>query len=211
MITLNGLPAHIVLVHAIVVLLPLSALLLVATAVWPAARRKLAGINAVLATLTLLLVPVTTNAGEWLQARVDETSLVGNHADLGATALYVALPVAALAVLVWWRAKEQAAHQALSATAPARTEPHVLPSGGTTTLVAAPAPAPTVPIRRMHLAPASSAVTALVAVAAVLASGAAVYDVYLIGESGARAAWQDSFTQTPHDPEPGVAATDTGG
>jgi hypothetical protein len=35
--TVNGLPAHILLVHAIVVLLPLAALLLVLTAVWPAA------------------------------------------------------------------------------------------------------------------------------------------------------------------------------
>ncbi|WP_233625292.1 hypothetical protein [Actinoplanes sp. ATCC 53533] len=46
--TVNGLPAHILLVHAIVVLLPLAALLLVLTAVWPAARRRLAGPNAIL-------------------------------------------------------------------------------------------------------------------------------------------------------------------
>ena len=40
--TVNGLPAHVLLVHAIVVLLPLSALLLALTALWPAARRRLA-------------------------------------------------------------------------------------------------------------------------------------------------------------------------
>ena len=46
--TVNGLPAHVLLVHAIVVLLPLAALLLVLTAVWPAARSRLAGPNAIL-------------------------------------------------------------------------------------------------------------------------------------------------------------------
>lgn len=56
--TVNGLPAHILLVHAIVVLLPLAALLLVLTALWPAARRRLAGPNAILSLLVLALVPV---------------------------------------------------------------------------------------------------------------------------------------------------------
>jgi hypothetical protein len=68
MSTINGLPAHILLVHAIVVLLPLSALLLVLSAGWERARRRLAGANALLAVLVVVLVPVTTNAGEWLRA-----------------------------------------------------------------------------------------------------------------------------------------------
>lgn len=76
MTTLNGLPAHILLVHSIVVLLPLAALLLVACALWPAARRKLAGPNAVLSVLVLILVPITTDAGEWLERRVPSTPLV---------------------------------------------------------------------------------------------------------------------------------------
>ena len=54
--SVNGLPAHILLVHALVVLLPLAALLLVLTAAWPAARGRLAGLNANLS----VLVPVTT-------------------------------------------------------------------------------------------------------------------------------------------------------
>jgi hypothetical protein len=69
MTTVNGLPAHILLVHAIVVLLPLAALLLVLTAVWPDARRRLAGPNALLSLLVVVLVPLTTSAGEWLERR----------------------------------------------------------------------------------------------------------------------------------------------
>ena len=37
----NGLPIHILLVHAVVVLVPLAALLTMLSAVWPAARRRI--------------------------------------------------------------------------------------------------------------------------------------------------------------------------
>jgi hypothetical protein len=38
--TISGLPAHVLLVHALVVLAPLTALLEVLCALWPAARRS---------------------------------------------------------------------------------------------------------------------------------------------------------------------------
>ena len=41
MTTVNGLPSHVLLVHFIVVLAPLTALLATLCAVWPAARRRL--------------------------------------------------------------------------------------------------------------------------------------------------------------------------
>ncbi|MEV6831980.1 DUF2231 domain-containing protein [Amycolatopsis sp. NPDC051102] len=156
MTTVNGLPAHILLVHAIVVLLPLSALLLVLSAVWPAARGKLAGPNAILAVLVVLLVPITTDAGEWLERRVARTPLVRTHTELGDTAIWVALPVAVLALLVWWRTRETRQGAA----------------------------------KRTFLAPASAAVTVVLAVLSVAAAGAAVFDVYRIGDSGAQATWQ---------------------
>ena len=40
-VEINGLPAHALLVHLVVVLLPLTALAAVAVSVWPAAQRKL--------------------------------------------------------------------------------------------------------------------------------------------------------------------------
>ncbi|MER6799865.1 DUF2231 domain-containing protein, partial [Amycolatopsis mediterranei] len=112
MTTVNGLPAHILLVHAIVVLLPLAALLLVLSALWPAVRRKVAGPNAILAILVVVLVPITTDAGEWLERRVASTPLVRTHTELGDTALYVAIPVAVLALVVWWRRRESLQAQA---------------------------------------------------------------------------------------------------
>ncbi|WP_199516941.1 DUF2231 domain-containing protein [Nucisporomicrobium flavum] len=104
--TVNGLPAHILLVHAVVVLLPLAALLLLLTAVWPAARRRFAGPNAILSVLVLALVPLTTSAGEWLEERLPRTELLHEHAELGDTAVFAALPVALLALVIWWRHRE---------------------------------------------------------------------------------------------------------
>jgi hypothetical protein len=175
MSTLNGLPAHILLVHAIVVLVPLAALLLVLSIARPSLRERLAGPNAVLSLVVLALVPVTTSAGEWLQSRVGSTETVRKHAEQGDTALYVAIPLAAMALVVWWRGRE----------ADALIERPGGGGGGVATLT------------RTYLAPTTRVVTTVVAVLAVLAAVAAVYDVYLIGDSGAAATWQDSFSSTP--------------
>ncbi len=180
MTTVNGLPAHVLLVHAIVVLLPLAALLLVLSALWPAARAKLAGPNAILAVLVMILVPITTDAGEWLERRVASTPAVRTHTELGDTALWVAIPVAVLAILVWWRRRESLASQAADTDSSA-----------------------VVTRRRTFLAPASTAVTMVLVVFSIAAAGAASYDVYRIGDSGAQASWQGQFNATPTAPGPG--------
>src|SRR4029453_7977662 len=113
-------------------------------------------------------VPVTTSAGEWLEHRVAETPLVRDHTELGDTALWVALPVGVRALVIWWRQRE--------ATAAADTT----------------APAP----RRTYLAPLLATVTRIVAVLAILVAGAAVYDTYRIGDSGAKASWTGNFSST---------------
>jgi len=160
--TVNGLPAHVLLVHAIVVLLPLAAVLLVATVIRPGWRARLAGPNALLSLLVLALVPVTTEAGEWLEHRVAPTALLQHHTELGDGAIFAALPVAVLAVIVWWRHHET--------TAPAGT--------------------------RAYLAPGSSPLTRVIAVVAIAAALFAVYDIYRIGDSGAKASWNGNFSTT---------------
>jgi hypothetical protein len=109
MTTVNGLPAHILLVHAIVVLLPLAALLLVLTAFWPAARARLALPNAILSVIVVVLVPLTTSAGEWLERRVPQSELLHKHTELGDGAIFYAIPIAVLALIVWWRDRESRA------------------------------------------------------------------------------------------------------
>jgi hypothetical protein len=98
---INGLPTHVLLVHAVVVLIPLAALLTVLSALWPAARRRLGVITPLAALAALIAVPLTTEAGEWLQARVARTPLISAHVDLGNTMLWFAIGLFVAALLAW--------------------------------------------------------------------------------------------------------------
>lgn len=99
--TINGLPTHVLLVHAVVVLIPLAAVSTILSAVWPAARRRLGAGTPVTALIALVLVPVTTSAGGWLRDRVPDTALVRRHAELGDQLLPFAACLFVLAALVW--------------------------------------------------------------------------------------------------------------
>lgn len=79
----NGLPLHVLLVHVVVVLVPLTALCALAVPLWPAARRRLGIVTPLLALAMVVLVPIVTDAGEWLQERVPSTPLIREHAALG--------------------------------------------------------------------------------------------------------------------------------
>src|ERR1700681_1050281 len=107
MSTFNGLPAHVLLVHFIVVLAPLTAVLAVVCAVWPAARRRLVWLVLALAAATAVLTPLTTDAGEWLERQIGRSPTVHAHAKLGDTMIFfsVALFVAAL-LLVFVHVRE---------------------------------------------------------------------------------------------------------
>ncbi len=116
---INGLPAHPLLVHFIVVLAPLAAILAILCAVWPAARQRLVWLVLALAAFTAVLTPITAEAGEWLEHKIEETELVEKHAELGDTMIYFALALlvaAVLLVIVHLRAsRDKALPTALSA------------------------------------------------------------------------------------------------
>jgi uncharacterized membrane protein len=98
--TFQGLPAHILLVHFIVVLAPLTAGLAILCVLWPAARRHLTWLVLILAAVTTILTPLTTDAGEWLAHRSRRTALLHTHAELGDTMLYFSLGLLAAAALL---------------------------------------------------------------------------------------------------------------
>ena len=112
---IQGLPAHILLVHLVLAAVPIAALVLLAAAVWPAAGRRLGVITPVIALGALLTVPVTTHAGEWLEARVAITPLIRKHVALGKEVLpwMVGLFVIALLVWLWARTDSAALHGTL--------------------------------------------------------------------------------------------------
>ena len=114
---INGLPAHVLFVHLVVVLVPLSALALVVAAVWPQAARRLGLALPVLAFAALATVPLTTQAGEWLERHVGSDALVRRHAELGDGLLPWAGGLFLLATAVWWTTRRTAASQSDSSVA----------------------------------------------------------------------------------------------
>jgi uncharacterized membrane protein len=104
MTVFNGLPAHVLLVHFLVVLVPLTALLEIACALWPAVRRgQIVWLTLILAIVTMVLTPITINAGEWLyDLRRQPEPILQQHAERGEWMIYfaVALLVVAVALAV---------------------------------------------------------------------------------------------------------------
>jgi hypothetical protein len=170
---IGGLPAHILLVHLTVVLLPTAAAATVASAAWPTARRRLGIVTPLLALAALICVPITVNAGEWLYARVQTTPLIARHEKLGHGLLPWAIALFAVAVIeyVWFNytgtqvASDGGAHSARTRTRPV--------------------------------------VTVVATVLALVVSVGTVIEVYRIGDSGSRAVWEGGFSETPLPANPG--------
>lgn len=97
--TVDGLPVHPLVVHAVVVLLPLAVLGTVLVAVRPRWRARYGGLNALVAVVGTALCPLATGSGEALEHRVGDP---GAHAGLGDQLVWFALPMALLAVVLWW-------------------------------------------------------------------------------------------------------------
>lgn len=85
--SLFGLPAHPLLVHAAVVLLPLAALATVVVTLVPKARRHYAPVALGLAVVATISVGLAQGSGEELEHEVDRTELVHEHTEQGETVL----------------------------------------------------------------------------------------------------------------------------
>ncbi|MEV6768532.1 DUF2231 domain-containing protein [Nocardia sp. NPDC051030] len=100
MSTINGLPAHVLLVHGVVVLVPLTAALLILCALWRAARSRLIWLTAGLAVLVTALTPLTVQAGWWFKEKVGSTPAIDHHAQLGRLMTYFVVPLLIAAILL---------------------------------------------------------------------------------------------------------------
>jgi hypothetical protein len=156
---INGVPAHVLLIHLVVVLVPLAALLLIAQAWSPAVRRWAGALGPLTAFAALVLVPVTASAGEWLQGALRRNGvrspLIDKHADLGGQLLPWVAGMFLLSVAVWLLGRGEEARRAI-----------VLP--------------PTQGSARVQL---------LVAVLATVVAVGSLVQVFRVGDSGAKAVW----------------------
>ena len=174
----NGLPAHILLVHFTIVVLPTAAAATVVSAAWPAARRRLGIVTPLIALIGLICVPISVSAGNWLFARVHHTPLILRHQKLahGLLPWAIALFVVAVIEYAWFY---------LATPRPAADRAG---RGGSH------APSSPAPSSRM---PTTPIITVVATVLALVVAAGTVVEVYRIGESGSRAVWEHSFSKTP--------------
>lgn len=100
--TVFGLPVHPLIVHATVVLVPLAALTLLLSAVWPRYRRWAGPLTPATALVALALVPMTTSSGENLEGQLGESPLIQKHAELADMMLPWMIAVTVLAAGGYW-------------------------------------------------------------------------------------------------------------
>jgi uncharacterized membrane protein len=87
-----GLPVHILVVHVVVVLLPIAVVAAIIVAAWPRVRARWGMAVLGLTFVATLFVPVATQSGESLQARLPSSPIIRAHASLGKDLI----PIAAL-------------------------------------------------------------------------------------------------------------------
>jgi hypothetical protein len=99
----SGLPLHVLMVHAVVVLVPLSVLGALAVALWPAARRRFGWLVVGLTAVATASIPIAEGSGEDLRDRLQPTDLIRQHAQLGGELLVfvIALLVFTLALVAF--------------------------------------------------------------------------------------------------------------
>ncbi|GHJ17688.1 MULTISPECIES: DUF2231 domain-containing protein [unclassified Micromonospora] len=104
---INGLPGHVLVIHAVVVLVPLLAVLTVAYGVLPRWRPRLDWAVAALAVVTPIVAWVATESGEELEEALrsrgyppEGLQKIHEHAEYGETLLWFTLGLAVAALLL---------------------------------------------------------------------------------------------------------------
>jgi uncharacterized membrane protein len=97
---LFGIPAHPLLVHLPVILVPIAALAALLAVAWPKHRRRIAWFATGLTAVALVSTQFAIGSGEALRHRVKDTPLVRKHVSMGdSVRLYVLVLLIGLIVL----------------------------------------------------------------------------------------------------------------
>jgi predicted membrane protein DUF2231 len=91
-VTINGSPTHVLIVHVVVVLLPLSVLAALILVAVPAARRAFSLITLLVAFVACVAIPFAFLSGSALRRRLPGSPLIAKHVQLA----HQLLPIAAV-------------------------------------------------------------------------------------------------------------------
>lgn len=113
---LAGLPAHPLLVHAAVVLIPMVALAVAASPFFAGYRAKFAKTLVIASALAVVLGFVVANTGEALESALGDegNALLEKHAELGDTINIFTVATLVAATLVWWLQSKAASGTAVA-------------------------------------------------------------------------------------------------
>jgi hypothetical protein len=95
-----GLPAHPLIVHATVVMVPLAAFAVLLHAFVPAARARLGLVTPLAALVAVGLVPLSTSSGERFEEQVGHSPLIERHSELADGLLPWVIGLLVVAVLL---------------------------------------------------------------------------------------------------------------
>ena len=166
---LFGLPAHPLLVHAPIVLVPLCFIAAIFMAIKPEWRRRYGIPTAVLAAVAAVSVQLAIGSGEELEHRVRESNLVEQHSQIAETARpFVFLFALGLIGIAVWDFLQR--RKAAAATT----------DGAEIDTAAAEKSAK------------ASKLVSVAMVVTVLLGGVATYEIVQTGHSGAKATWHDT-------------------
>ena len=100
---INGLPAHILLVHIVVIVLPLAAGAAILGSVWPRAQRKFTFLTPLAALGGLIAVPLTINAGQFLAQQLggEASPALERHITLAGRVLPLAIALFVVTAAQW--------------------------------------------------------------------------------------------------------------
>ncbi len=192
--TVLGLPTHALIVHATVVLLPLTTLLLLLCAFSGRVRARAGLLLPLAGIVSVVLVPLTTSSGEQLRDQLPTSPLIEKHAAAADDLLPWAIALAVMTVVLFAADRYAARSTAgvgragVGRTGPGRPRPlgaAVLPRAAERVPRAPWTPGP---VARGHLDPRSALSVAVAVLATVAAVGTGV-QVAHVGHLGAEAAW----------------------
>jgi hypothetical protein len=198
--TINGLPFHPLIVHAVVVILPLAVLGAIGISLWPAMRRHLGLLVLLAGVVGLILVPVATSSGEKFRDKIGAAQLVKKHQEY---ADHLLPYTAGLVVLLLLTMIVDLARRLGPLMAEAQPVPTAEPGGGGGVAVATrPVVTPVASMTRLDRAVAKvipaalreqtgllRAVQPVIAVLTIVEALVLAWYVYKTGDSGAKAVW----------------------